>query len=47
MKTGVAAGVRAEQWRAAEIYPIQTCQALVLSTEQREKLRLFAPAAEP
>lgn len=47
VRTGVAAGVRAEQWQAAEIYPTQTCQALVLSTEQREGLRLFAPAAEP
>lgn len=45
--TGVAAGVRAEQWQAAEIYPTQTCQALILSAEQREQLRLFAPASEP
>ena len=43
VKTGVAAGVRAEQWQAAEIYPTQNCQALVLSDQQREQLRLFAP----
>ncbi|WP_165372605.1 hypothetical protein [Nocardioides iriomotensis] len=42
VKTGVAAGVQAEQWEAAEIHPAQTCEALVLSDQQREQLRLFS-----
>jgi hypothetical protein len=44
VKTGIAAGVRAEQWQAAEIYPTQTCQALILGEDERDKLRLFTPA---
>lgn len=47
VKTGIASGVRVEQWQAAEIYPTQTCQALLLDANQREKLRLFAPAVHP
>lgn len=47
VKTGVAAGVRAQQWQDAEIYPTQTCQALILSAMEREKLRLFAPTQKP
>jgi hypothetical protein len=46
VKTGVAAGVREAQWQAAEIYPKQTCGALILTAEQREQLELFAPSAQ-
>lgn len=45
VKVGVAAGVRDAQWLAAEVYPTPTCQTLVLTDEQRDALRLFAPAA--
>lgn len=45
VKTGIAAGVREAQWRAAEIYPTQTCQALVLDAEQPRRLGLFTAAA--
>jgi hypothetical protein len=47
VKTGVAAGVREEQWLAAEVYPTQRCRDLILSAEQRDLLRLFSTGATP
>lgn len=42
VKTGTAAGVREAQWRAAEIYPLPTCETLQMSDRQRALLGLFS-----
>jgi hypothetical protein len=44
VKIGVATSVRAAQWAAAEIYPEQRNDALIVRPEQRFLLRQFAPA---
>jgi hypothetical protein len=41
VKIGVASGVREAQWLAAEIYPNNTNDALVLTDEQRHGLAQF------
>jgi hypothetical protein len=43
VKIGVATSVRAAQWSAAEIYPEQRNNALIVQPEQHALLRLFAP----
>jgi hypothetical protein len=42
VKIGVAASVRVGDWEAAEIFPRQINRAVVLSSDQREALELFA-----
>jgi len=42
VRIGVASSVRVAQWAAAEIYPEQRNQALIVQPEQRALLRLFA-----
>ncbi|HSH76919.1 MAG TPA: hypothetical protein VLA19_00115 [Herpetosiphonaceae bacterium] len=42
-KLSVATGVPKALWTAAEIYPVQHNQRLVLSDEQRTQLALFRP----
>ena len=43
VKVGVATSVRNQQWRAAEIYPKQINQRLLVATSQAERLGLFRP----
>lgn len=45
VKIGVATSVAREFWDAAEIYPRNTAQVLVLNETQRRMLALFAPAS--
>ena len=42
VKIGIATGIRKDEWNAAEIYPSQTPEALLLDPEQAAMLRLFA-----
>jgi len=46
VKTGIATSVAGKLWIAAEIYPVQRNQGLLLSDEQRRLLDLFR-AVEP
>ncbi len=41
VKIGVAASVAKPLWVSAEVYPEQRSQALVLTDEQKEQLRIF------
>jgi hypothetical protein len=41
-RIGVASSIRANQWAAAEIYPLASNPALRLTERQREQLALFA-----
>jgi hypothetical protein len=45
VKVGVAASVRAAQWQAAEVYPIQSNPHLPVSERQAELLREFSQKA--
>jgi hypothetical protein len=42
VKIGVASSVRASQWAAAEIYPRQRNQTLIIRPEQAQMLRLLS-----
>jgi hypothetical protein len=42
VKLGVACSVAQSFWEQAEVYPIQRCSDLVLSTEQRQQVMLFS-----
>jgi len=45
VKIGVATSVRTAQWSAAEIYPEQRNNTLIVQPEQQTILRLFAPTS--
>jgi len=45
VKIGVATSVPKAMWQAAEIYPSQTSEAMVITQEQRDLLALFAGKA--
>jgi len=47
VKIGIATSVRVGDWKAAEVFPLQANQALVLSDDQRDALKLFAGQTEP
>jgi hypothetical protein len=43
VKRGVASSVTRQQWEAAEIYPSAANTDLLVTTQQAERLKLFAP----